>query len=74
LLVDKFHEGVLVHFAEVLRRNWKVGILRGEFTKFQELSDLPEEKEGYSECFSKCKLRRNRAIGTEPTGVVGSLV
>jgi hypothetical protein len=36
-------------------------------------SDLAEEQEGYGECFSKCKLRRNRAVGFEPTGAVGSL-
>ena len=34
LLVDKFHEGVLVHFTRVLRRNWTIKIIRGEFTKF----------------------------------------
>jgi hypothetical protein len=50
-----------------------VKILHGEFTKFREPSDLAEEQEGYGECFSKCKLRRNRAIGSEPTRVIGSL-
>jgi hypothetical protein len=51
-----------------------VRILRGEFTKSRKPSDLVEEQEGYGECFSKCKLRRNRAVGFEPIGVVGSLM
>jgi hypothetical protein len=42
--------------------------------KLREPSDLAEEKEGYGECFSKCKLRRNRAVGSEPAGVIGSLM
>jgi hypothetical protein len=50
-----------------------VRILRGEFTKFRELSDLAEEKEGYGECFPKCNMRRNRAVGSEPTRVIGLL-
>ena len=55
------------------RRNLIVRILRGGFVKSWKPSDLLEEKEGYGECFSKCKLRRNRVIGFEPTGVIGSL-
>jgi hypothetical protein len=42
--------------------------------KLREPSDLVEEKEGYSECFSKCKLKRNRAVGFEPAGAIGSLM
>jgi hypothetical protein len=71
--VDKFHEGVLVHFIGVLRRNWTIEILHGEFTKSKKLSDIVEEQEGYGECFSKCKLRRNWATEFELIGVVGSL-
>jgi hypothetical protein len=58
---------------ELLRRPWTVGILHGGFTKSRKLSDLAEEQEGYGECFSKCKLRRNRVVGFEPTGAIGSL-
>jgi hypothetical protein len=58
---------------ESSRRNWTVGILRGEFTKSREPSDLAEEQGSYGECFSKCKLRRNRAVGSEPTRAIGSL-
>jgi hypothetical protein len=72
--VDKFREEHYLFISqELLRRNWTVGILRGEFAKFREPSDLAEEQEGYGECFSKCKLRRNRAVGSEPTRAVGSL-
>ena len=65
--MDKFRESILVQFAGVLRRNWMVRILREEFAKFRGPSDLAEEQEGYDGCFSTCKLKRNRAIGFEPT-------
>ena len=45
--MDKFHEGVLVHFAGVLRRNWTVEILRGEFAKSREPLYLAEEQGSY---------------------------
>jgi hypothetical protein len=35
------------------RRNLTVRILRGEFMKSREPSDLAEEQEGYGGCFSK---------------------
>jgi hypothetical protein len=35
---------------------------------------LQRSKKDYGECFSKCKLKRNRAIGSEPTRAIGSLV
>jgi hypothetical protein len=38
---------------ELSRRNWTVGILRGEFAKSREPSDLAEEQGSYGECFSK---------------------
>jgi hypothetical protein len=47
-----------VHFAGIVKEELTVGILRGEFTKSREPSDLAEEQEGYGEHFSKCKLRR----------------
>jgi hypothetical protein len=50
-----------------------VKILHEEFMKFRGPLDLAEEKEGYSECFSKCKLRRNRIVGSKPIRTVGSL-
>ena len=49
-------------------------ILRGGFAKFRKQSDLAEEQEGYGECFSKCKLRRNRVVGFGPIGAIGSLM
>jgi hypothetical protein len=53
--------------------NLTVRILRGEFTKFRGLSDLAEEQEGYGECFSKCKLRRNQTVGSKLIRAIGSL-
>jgi hypothetical protein len=59
---------------ELLRRHWTVEILRGGFVKSWKLSNLVEEKEGYGGCFSMCKLRRNWAVGFEPTRAIGSLM
>jgi hypothetical protein len=56
------------------RRNLTVEILRGEFLNFREPSDLIEEREGYGGCFYKCKLRRNRSMGSKPTMAIGSLM
>jgi hypothetical protein len=51
-----------------------VGILRGEFTRFQEPLDLAEDQEGLSvNFFPGASSGENRAIGFEPTGTVGSL-
>jgi hypothetical protein len=51
-----------------------VEILRGGFMKSQKPSNLAKEQEGYGECFPKCKIRRNRAVGFEPIGAIGSLM
>jgi hypothetical protein len=53
-----------VHFTGIVKEKFDGRILCGEFTKSRKPSDLVEEQEGYGECFSKCKLRRNRAIGS----------
>jgi hypothetical protein len=37
----------LVHFVGVVKRNWTVEILSGEFSKFQELSNFAEEQRSY---------------------------
>jgi hypothetical protein len=34
---------------------------------------LQRRKKDYGECFSKCRLRRNWVVGSEPTRAVGSL-
>jgi hypothetical protein len=50
-------------FRRLTKEERTVEILRGDFTKFRELSDLAEVQGGYSEKVPKgLKLRRGRAV------------
>jgi hypothetical protein len=48
-----------------------VEIIHGEFENSRGSSDLAEEKGSYGKHFSKCKLRRNQAVGSEITRAIG---
>jgi hypothetical protein len=53
LQVVKFHTKTLcLRVHKLLKGEWTVGILRGEFVKSREPSDLVEEQGGYSGHFS----------------------
>jgi hypothetical protein len=61
--VDEFHGGTLSHFAEFIKEERTVGILRGEFATSREPLDLTEVQGRYNEGIPKgSKLRRGRAI------------
>ena len=49
-----------------------VRILRGEFAKSREPSDLAEEQGSYSKPIFKFKFRRNQTVGYGSTRTVGS--
>jgi hypothetical protein len=67
--VDEFHGGTLSHFAEFIKEERTVGILRGEFAKSREPLDLTEVQGRYNRVFPRgSKLRRGRAVDPSHKG------
>jgi hypothetical protein len=72
--VDKFHEGILVHFIGVVKEAsdghnspWRIREVSRAVRYYRGEGELKQE-------FFKCKLRRNWAVVSEPIRAVGSLL
>jgi hypothetical protein len=51
--VDEFRGIALGHFVEFIRKEWTVGIIRGESANFREPLDLVDVQGRYSGIFPK---------------------